>query len=119
MALVFVWVSFNIKIIFMFILISDETGTFDEDDLEIIPSWLFFDAESGDDSSLLIHCNYDCIIERPSCDEISINLPGRKRPVPPPRPTRALDYIQVILFLHYENIFIISLAFQWYPSELC
>ena len=82
----------------MFILISDETGTFDEDDLEIIPSWLFFDAESGDDSSLLIHCNYDCIIERPSCDEVSISLPGRKRPVPPPRPTRALDYILVKYF---------------------
>ena len=58
---------------------------------------MFADPSGADESSLLIHCNLECIIERPSYDDVSIHLPRRTRdvPIPPPRPTRALDYIQV------------------------
>ena len=57
---------------------------------------MFYDATSNDDSSLLIQCNFDCIIEKPSYDEVSFVLPSRQRSrVPPPRPGRSLDYIQV------------------------
>ena len=70
----------------------------DEDDIMIIPAWMFHESSlNGDESSLLIQCNMDCIIEKPSLDEESLLLQSRRRSVklPPPRPQRTVDYIQV------------------------
>ena len=88
--------EFQHKNIFMLLIIHlDETGTIDDDDLLIIPHWLFDDLADAEESSLLIHCNFDCLIDQSSLDEVSLTLPRRKRDVPPPRPRRSLDYVRV------------------------
>ena len=95
----------NYKNFIVFNLSLDETGTMDDDDIMIIPFWMFHDSSSLDDSSLLIQCNLDCIIEKPSVDDDSLLLQNRQRSVrvPPPRPSRCFDYIQVSLFVKHKN----------------
>ena len=75
-------------------------------DESLIPNWMFDSSVALDESSLLIHENLDCVIDRDIYVEDSFQqLRGNQSAVVPDlvRPLPHLEYIKVNLSLQDEN----------------
>ena len=90
--------------------VSDETGSFDDLDDSLIPRWFYEPSECFDESSLLLHDNLGCIIDRESPIQTSFRDiqtseygPSHEFVRPPPN----LNYIKVSMKI--KTVFILVL----------
>ena len=102
-------------------MISDETGSFDDLDDSLIPRWFYESRDCLDESSLLLHANLECIIDRESPIQNSFRDiqtseygPSHEFVRPPPN----LNYIKVSSKTKTVFVLIFSIIFLSCPMGL-
>ena len=99
----------------------DETGSYEELDDSIIPVWMFDTSDRMNESSLIMHENLDCIIERESFHQDSFRRMQGSEPelvTEPVRPPPNLEYIRVSYSnFKIKTVFILYIVVKWLTSE--